>query len=86
MIDAKCSCQKYRTIMSYKFEIKIKPQAVADPWFPRREMGAPTSEFGAKTYYLAKFLLKTPWIWKKFDREGEHLAPHLDPPMISCFS
>ena len=35
----------------------VHVQAVPDPGFPRR--GAPTPEFGAKTYYLAIFLPKT---------------------------
>ena len=42
----------------------------ADQWriqdFP--EWRAPTAEFGAKTYYFARFLLKTAWKWKKLDR------------------
>ena len=33
------------------------PIAVADPGFPRQ--GAPIPEFGAKTYYLARFFPKT---------------------------
>ena len=44
--------------------------AVADPEFPRRGGGAPTPKVGAKTYYLAKFPLKTAWKWKKLDPEG----------------
>ena len=31
--------------------------------------GAPTPVFGAKAYYLARFLPKTAWKWKKLDRE-----------------
>ena len=42
--------------------------AVADQGFPRR--GAPTPEFGAKAYYLARFLPKTAWKLKKLNREG----------------
>ena len=36
---------------------EIKLRAVADPGFPRRN-GVPTSEFGAKTNHLARFLPK----------------------------
>ena len=36
---------------------------VVDPGFPKR--GAPTPEFGPKTYYLTRFLPKTAWEWKK---------------------
>ena len=40
------------------------------PWriqdFPDRG-GASTPEFEAKTYYLARFLWKTAWKWKKLD-------------------
>ena len=42
--------------------------AEADSWFPRR--GAPTPEFGVKTYYLARYLPKTAWKCKKLDQEG----------------
>ena len=40
-----------------------------------------TAEFGAKTYYLQRLLLKTAWRWKKLDREGAHIpgAPSLNP-------
>ena len=31
---------------------------VADPGFPSRGEGAPTPEFGEKTYYLARYLPK----------------------------
>ena len=37
--------------------------SVKDPGFPRR--GAPTPEFGAKTYYLVRFLPESAWKWKK---------------------
>ena len=36
---------------------EIKLAAVADPGFPRRK-GVPTSEFGAKTNHLARYLPK----------------------------
>ena len=39
---------------------------VADPEFPREKRRPQT---GAPTYYLAKFLPKTAWKWKYFDRE-----------------
>ena len=41
---------------------KCELHSVADPGFPRR--GGATLE-GAETYYLAKFLPKTAWKWKK---------------------
>ena len=41
---------------------------VADLGFSRR--GRWTLEFGAKTYYLARFLLKTAWKWKKWTDRG----------------
>ena len=42
-----------------------------------------TSEFGAKTYCLARFLPKTAWKWKQLDQEG---AASLAPPWIGqCF-
>ena len=53
--------------------------SVADPGFPRRG-GAPTPEFGPKTYYLTIFLSKTAWKWKKIGPGGAPSAP-LDLPM-----
>ena len=44
-------------IRACMFQSEYSKDAVADPGFPR--WGAPTPEFGAKTYYLARFLLKT---------------------------
>ena len=58
---------------------------VADPGFPMRGGGQPRS-LGAKTYYLARFLPKTAWKWKKFDRGNASLVPPLDPPMIKHFA
>ena len=37
--------------------LKAKQYPVADPGFPRQR--APTSEIGANTYYLTRFLAKT---------------------------
>ena len=42
--------------------------SVADPGFPRR--GGATPDFRVKTYYLAGFLAKTAWKWKKLDWKG----------------
>ena len=41
--------------------------------------GAPTPESGTSTYYFAKFLSKTAWKWKNWDRAGESV---LAPPWI----
>ena len=38
------------------------------------QTGAPTPEFVAKTYYLARLLLKSAWKWKKSDREGSDVS------------
>ena len=52
-----------------------------DPGFPGRG-GGQTYEIRAKTYYLARFLLKTACKWKKLDREGARTPrARLDPPM-----
>ena len=45
---------------------------VVDPGFPSRVIN---SKGGSPTYYVAKFLLKTAWNWKKFDRGLASLAP-----------
>ena len=55
------------------------PSAVADPGFPR-EGESPTLESGAQTYYLAKFLPKTAWKWKKWTGGGCVPSAPLDPP------
>ena len=52
-------------------------QPVADPEFPRRE-GAPTPEFGAKTYYLARFFAENCMKMKEIGPRLETRAP-LDP-------
>ena len=39
---------------------------VVDPGFPR--LGAPTPGFGAKAYYLTKYLPKSAWKWKNLGR------------------
>ena len=48
-------------------EVVVISVAVADPGFSRR---AANPRFWSKNYYLARFLLKTAWKWKKLDQEG----------------
>ena len=50
---------------------------VTDPGYPR---GMPTADLGGKTYYLARFLLKTAWKWKKIDQNGAHASLVLPRP------
>ena len=46
--------------------------------------GATTLDFGAKTYYFARFLPKTAWKWKALDQEGARLyPPPPDLPMVA---
>ena len=47
---------------------------VADPGFPRRGGGVPTSKVGAQTYYLIKCFPKTAWKWKNLDPGGGHAS------------
>ena len=44
--------------------------------FPNK--GPPTPKCGAKIYYLARFLPKTVWKWKKMDQEGAHVPGALE--------
>ena len=58
--------------------VQKRRDAVADPGFPR--WGGATLEFGPETYYMAKFLPKIAWKWKKLDREQGRAS--LAPPLI----
>ena len=60
-------------IISDQWRIQDFPGGGGNPWV------------WEKTYYLARFLLKTAWEWKKLNREGgTSLEPPFDPPMIMC--
>ena len=79
-------CENYRSM-------KSSAHSVADPcpssgWsrISQTGGGGPTPNFGAKTYYiyLATFLPKMAWKWKKFDPWGLHVSS--DPWICHCLS
>ena len=63
--DGLVECMELYNLLSFT-RMDLSQWRIQD--FP--DQGAPTPDFGSKTYYLSRFLTKTVWKWKTLYREG----------------
>ena len=75
-IPSRCCCSRNHLASNGK-SVKVSGRSRISQ---TEEYGA-TSEVKSPTYYLAKYLLKTAWKWKKLDLERGIRTGVLDPPM-----